>query len=77
MLEYFAKPKAHHTKFKYFNPNREKKDWKSEFMKSLTYELTTVYADQLQRNENGKTILTPKITSQVPLQQLLREEKDA
>lgn len=39
-----------HKKFNYKTHHvtgREKKEWKGEFMKSLTYELTTIYADQM------------------------------
>ena len=39
----------------------DRRDWKGEFMKSLTYELTTIYADQMaQQKQNGlKTMIYP------------------
>ena len=47
MAEYYArsKPLVHHEP-RAFDRNA-RKDWRNEFMKSLTYELTTVYADQI------------------------------
>ena len=47
LSEYFArKTSLSHHETRSFDRNC-KKDWRNEFMKSLTYELTTVYADQI------------------------------
>ncbi len=47
MSDYYQKKQAtrHHDARAY--DRNAKKDWRNEFMKSLTYELTTVYADQI------------------------------
>ena len=44
LSEYFLKKTSHGHDCKNFDRNM-RKDWRNEFMKSITYELTTMYAD--------------------------------
>ena len=54
MAEYYQRktPLVHHEP-RAFDRNC-RKDWRNEFMKSLTYELTTVYADQIVNGIQSK-----------------------
>jgi len=45
MLEYFSKNKSDRFDFRNSTNRQDRRDWKAEFMRSLTYELTTIYAD--------------------------------
>jgi hypothetical protein len=47
MSEYYQRKQAMQTHEPRSFDRNAKKDWRTEFMKSLTYELTTVYADQI------------------------------
>ena len=49
MNDYYSRKKSntHEYRDRTRNP---RKDWKQEFMKSLTYELTTIYAEQIANN---------------------------
>jgi len=52
MLEYFSKTKSDRYGETKNSANRgDRRDWKAEFMRSLTYELTTIYADQIQQQK--------------------------
>jgi len=44
MSEYYSRKTSMTHDYKNYDRNC-RKDWRNEFMKSLTYELTTVYAD--------------------------------
>ena len=48
LLDYFSRIKCKRFTYKaHYNSRSSGRDWKGEFMKSLTYELTTIYADQM------------------------------
>ena len=48
MHEYFQRKKSKRFSYRVHGHSaNERRDWKGEFMKSLTYELTTIYADQM------------------------------
>ena len=50
MYEYFFLKKQD-PEFKYTARTQPRRNWRTEFMKSLTYELTTIYADQLKQTK--------------------------
>ena len=55
LSEYFQKKYKPETSHEARSFDRNlKKDWRNEFMKSLTYELTTVYADQIVNSLQAK-----------------------
>ena len=53
MSEYYSRKTSLTHDYKNYDRNC-RKDWRNEFMKSLTYELTTVYADQILNNMQEK-----------------------
>ena len=64
LSEYFQR--TTHKRYNYKSGSahlKEKKDWKGEFMKSLTYELTTIYADQMaeQKQQGLQTMIHPQL----------------
>ena len=48
MYEYFFLKKQD-PEFKYTARTQPRRNWRTEFMRSLTYELTTIYADELKQ----------------------------
>ncbi len=71
LREYFNKKESKPMRFR-MTQEKPIKDWKFEFMKSLTYELTTVYADHIVTAVQDKN---PSIDKQ--LVKRLRMERGA
>lgn len=59
MSEYYSRKTSLTHDYKSYERHC-RKDWKNEFMKSLTYELTTVYADQIVNSMQDRNPLVNK-----------------
>ncbi|KEJ82813.1 hypothetical protein OXYTRIMIC_699 [Oxytricha trifallax] len=59
MSDYYSRKTSQTHDYKSYD-RATRKDWRNEFMKSLTYELTTVYADQIVNSMQKKNPMVDK-----------------